>query len=170
MNWIIILIVLVIGFFGAVTTPAPVDVREPECAVLINEGPRKDSTPEDGCSAPASSWQPVEVNGIEGVIVSEEDGWTLIAGESYWMPSQEDLEAAETAIATDQGVLEQHRQYVGFTEDGVAKVYINGFCDDFDMDWRSTPIVVEDGGDCYFTAVYNVDSGELEWFTFNGDA
>jgi hypothetical protein len=29
---------------------------------------------------------------------------------------------------------------------------------------------VLDGGECYFSAVYNVDTSELENFAFNGDA
>lgn len=173
MNWIIILIVIVVGFFGAVASPAPEPVTRssPDCAVEVTEGPRKEATPEPACAPAVSAWAPVDVNGIEGVIVGEADGWMLIDnGGLYWTPTLDDLEAAEAAIAETQGELDQRRQYVGFTEDGVAKVYINGFCDDLGSDWLTNPIVVDDGGDCFFSAVYNTETSELEWFTFNGDA
>jgi hypothetical protein len=156
MSIIILIIIVLIWFFGFATAD------EPDCA---GEG--------EGCAAPSAVvtiWTPVTVDGIDGVIVAGEDGALFVEAESWWAPTTDDISAAEEAIATGQGLLDHQRQYVGFIEDGERRVLVNGFCDAFGLDWRSQPILVADGGECFFEAVYNVDSGELERFQFNGEA
>lgn len=122
-------------------------------------------------------WERVSVDGIEGVIVPAHDAGSLVsrtypdlAGDDYWTPTLADVEAAEAAIAAEQGDLTHRRQYAGYAENGERKVYVNGFCEGFDSKWTIQPVRVEDGGECYFTAVYNVDRDELEMFRFNGEA
>lgn len=132
-------------------------------------------TGDDGISG--IGWEVVSVDGIEGVIVPEWDADRLIsrtypdlAGDVYWTPTVADIEAAETAIAAEQGALTHRRQYAGFTENGARNVYVNGFCEGFDSKWTTQPVRVEDGGACYFTAIYSVDGDKLEMFRFNGEA
>ena len=121
----------------------------------------------DQCSA----WERVEIDGIEGVIVAEADVSAFVGDDEPWTPTVDDVTAVELAIAEEQGALPDHRrQYAGFTEDGDLKIFVNGFCDDFGQDWEREPIIVMDGGECFFNAVYNVDRASLEWFTFNGEA
>lgn len=121
-------------------------------------------------------WEEVSVGEIQGVIVPEEAASSLLFGTypdlefgDYWTPTLMDVEAAEAAIAAEQGELDHMRQYAGFIEDGERKVFVNGFCDALGVDWTTERVLVDDGGDCYFTAVYNVDQDELEMFRFNGE-
>ena len=116
-----------------------------------------------------AGWIAVNTNGHPGVIVSEEDAGIFGTGaESFWMPSASDIVNVELAIQQDQGDLAHLRQYAGVIEDGERKVFVNGFCDDTGRNWQAEIVAVDDGGDCFFRAMYNVDSGELEYFRFNG--
>ncbi len=126
----------------------------------------------DGCGAtPASdAWQPVAFGDTEGVIVMEADAALFVGAEAYWSPSLADVRAADAALVERQGPLDHRRQYVGFIEDGQTKILINGFCNDHGTDWRESLVLVLDGGDCYFTAVYAVATDALERFDFNGEA
>lgn len=173
---LIVLIFIIIGFFGAVATDEPparpvaepvatveVESSEPVCIVVDDTDLR-----EDGCSE-FFGWQPVQVGDIEGVIVTEDDGALFIGIEGHWTPTAAGIVDAEAAIAADHGLLDHTRQYVGYIEGGERKIFVNGFCDDFGIDWQTEPVLVDDGGECYFTAVYNLDAGELERFDYNGE-
>ncbi len=124
---------------------------------------------------PDGGWEEVTVGEIRGVILPMRAAGSLVHGarpeipeEDYWTPVLADVELAEAAIAGDQGALEHMRQYAGFIENGERKILVNGFCDAFGVDWMSEPVRVDDGGDCFFTAIYNVDRDDLEMFRFNG--
>jgi hypothetical protein len=155
MSILIIIILILVGAFGF------------EVAVESGCQPV-----EDGCieTVTSTTWMPVEVDDVPGVIVAEEDGPRFLAADGFWTPLIDDLEAAEFAVAVEHGDLDHLRQYVGFIENGQQKIYINGFRDSVDLDWMSEPVVVEDGGEAFFQAVFNVESGELERFQFNGEA
>lgn len=116
-----------------------------------------------------ASWVEVTGDGYEGVIVSIDaaDGFGSSV-EGFWMPTAEDVAAAEAALSERESDLEHTRQYAGVIQDGDRKVFINGFCDSFGLDWRTKIIAVDDGGECYFNAMYNLDLNELDWFRFNG--
>jgi len=62
------------------------------------------------------------------------------------------------------------RQYVGVQTKGRRVVFANFFCNDFGRNWRTEPIVVHDGGDCYFTVEYDVDKGTFSKLMINGEA
>jgi hypothetical protein len=116
-----------------------------------------------------TGWVAVNANGHPGVIVSSDDADAFGTGaEEFWMPAESDIVDVEEAIQDDQGDLAHMRQYAGVIEDGERKVFINGFCDDMGIDWQTEIVAVDDGGDCFFSAMYNVDAGELEYFQFNG--
>lgn len=122
-------------------------------------------------------WEPVKVDHVEGVIVPAGDAPLFVNSlgldldeDAYWRPTAADVEAAEGALAEEAGELEHKRQYAGYIEDGERKIFINGFCDTIGIDWRERPVLVDDGGDCFFTAIYNVERGKLERFRFNGEA
>jgi hypothetical protein len=155
MSILIIIILIALGAFGfGVAVETDCQSAEDRCIATVT----------------ASSWMPVEVDGVSGVIVTGEDGPRFFAADAFWTPSIDDLEAAELAIASAQGDLDHLRQYVGFIEGGQHKIYVNGFRDAVGIDWMSELVFVEDGGDAFFQAVYNVDTGELERFQFNGEA
>lgn len=153
-------------------------ITDPDCLV----GSPSDSVescvdPDTGIPDPDSAapgWTPVTVNGITGVIVAPNavDDFGLWFGTEVetWKPTLADVQAAEDVVTQDQGELTQFRQYAGFVEDGDRKILINGFCDTFGFNWYRSVVIVMDGGDCFFQAVFNVETGELERFAFNGNA
>lgn len=117
-----------------------------------------------------AGWVEVTGQGYVGVIVSVDDADGFgTSEEGYWMPTAEDIEVAEAALSEYEPDLEHNRQYAGVIQEGDRKVYINGFCTTYGGDWRKKIIAVEDGGSCYFSAMYNVDRDELEFFSFNGN-
>ncbi|MER2999584.1 hypothetical protein [Pontibacter populi] len=62
-------------------------------------------------------------------------------------------------------------QYVPYlNEKGEKEIWINGFCNDFDKDWRRKIIHVFDGGNCYFTIRLNLTTGERLGIGTNGYA
>ena len=140
---------------------------------LFGPPDQPDCTATDGCvRAPIREWTSVRVGENEGVILPASDAPGLLQGtgiepEGYWYPRYEHLFAAQGALA-DQSP--GYRQYAGFVEDGERKIYINAFCDDLGMDWERDVVFVMDGGACFWQAVYNVETGEVERLTVNGEA
>lgn len=127
-------------------------------------------------------WIPVRVNGNEGVILPRDAAPELVAWDDpidgYWLPGEEWLARAEDAVAREAAgiadkdrkpVIRGYRQYAGFIANGERLMFISSMCSPFD-NWRNSVIVVSDGGPCYWHAVYNVDTDELESLTVNGRA
>ena len=145
-NWIILLLLLLFGF------------------VL---GQRSDSGGVEVVSTAAM----VEVNGNPGVILEASAYRPDAEG---WSPDLASLQAAEDAVAAESTgdrapQLDGYRQYVGIVEEGDRKVIVNSMCQEIDG-WDSSYIEVADGGPCFWNAVYNVDTGELELLIVNGEA
>ena len=66
------------------------------------------------------------------------------------------------------------RQYVSFIDNtGHKKVWINCFClttyDDLNY-WRKSPVIVEDGGRCFFNFIVDLTDNSFSDFEVNGDA
>ena len=50
-------------------------------------------------------------------------------------------------------------QYVPYVTDKDEKeVWINGFCDGFNMNWKDEIVIVMDGGNCYFQIRMNISN------------
>jgi hypothetical protein len=62
------------------------------------------------------------------------------------------------------------RQYVGIRRNGRRAIYANFFCDNNSPNWRTIPVDVDDGGDCYFQIEYDVDKATFSDLSINGDA
>jgi hypothetical protein len=63
------------------------------------------------------------------------------------------------------------RQYLGITRNGMRKIYVNAFCDDYWLktkDWLYDFILVLGGGDCYFQILYDPITNEFSDFVING--
>lgn len=175
MTWLIWIFVALFGLFVFW------QAEQPDCSTSPG------GTPECPARRVASStpaviqvdgweWEEVTVGEIEGVIIPEAAASSLLFGSypdleygDYWTPTLMDVEAAASAIAAEQGELDHMRQYAGFIENGDRKVYVNGFCDALGIDWTSERVLVDDGGDCFFTAICNIEQAELEMFRFNGE-
>ncbi len=158
--WIWILILLIFGFVAFAQTD---EVAQAPVAAPVTVG--------------SEEWRPVTVGDVEGIIVTADDASLFVSSlgldldeDAYWRPSRTQVESAEAVLAEEAGVLDHKRQYAGYREGGDRKIFINGFCDTDGNDWRERPVLVQDGGECFFTAIYNVDRDELERFRFNGEA
>ena len=140
-------------------------------------------------ATPVAGGQPISEPLYAGIIVSAAEApefFRSFFGESadgYWTPRAEDvarLEAAlpaflrEAAVARSpelwQRLPDYTRQYVGIVEDGRERVFVNAFCDDLGIEWRTTPVAVEDGGDCFFQVTYDVASATFANLMVNGEA
>ena len=68
--------------------------------------------------------------------------------------------------------LEEYKiQYVPYLNaNGQKEVWINGFCNDFESDWKNQILSVFDGGNCFFTIRLNLETGECLEIGTNGYA
>ena len=107
---------------------------------------------------------------------------------TFWTPSTEEVLALERQLPDfllDQpegSDAREHdlwlkapnylRQYVGITRKGRRIVYANFFCNrsSSDRDWHVWPVVVKDGGSCYFQVEYDVESQRFSRLSVNGYA
>lgn len=65
-------------------------------------------------------------------------------------------------------------QYFGFSGQGSGgNILLNAFCKAHWKDapeWRSRPVYVLDGGDCFFQAIYSTEDGEFQSIAVNGES
>lgn len=176
----LLLLLLFALLFGATAfeDESPVVVSEPARPVMVGAGtpPTQDD-----------SWDLTSGEDYAGVIVPEADAADFAAAagweptEAYWTPTdddiaalEEELEAAFEAEVPPQDRVEDLigylRQYVGAIEAGERTIVVNAFCEPGSPDWPSEPIVVADGGVCYFQATWNVELAEFTSLTVNGEA
>ncbi len=53
---------------------------------------------------------------------------------------------------------------------GQKEVWVNCFCNDFGKNWRKEMIIVDDGGNRYFSLTINIATKTVSGFIVNGDA
>ena len=146
----------------------------------------------ENAPAPFSS---VELKGgLEGVIVPEARApeFGMLQGRNkppseYWTPTAEQVVELEsklsdylksTAPARAPELwkkLDQYkRQYVGIVVEGRRLIYANFICDgvikESFRDWKSRPIQVDDGGDCFFEVDYEPATGQFSELMVHGEA
>jgi hypothetical protein len=105
-------------------------------------------------------------------------GWGTI--KDFWTPAREDIIRAETGIVAclqDQAPPPLYskfssyvRQYTGFYLDNRKLIFVQFFCIAPSPDWKCVPVVVLDGGDCYFHLEYDLNSGSCRKLWINGSA
>ena len=135
----------------------------------------------------ANDWLPVKGADYEGVIAPRrayvDFGVSRAAGaavEDGFVPEAGDVQKAEASLAAALAkvhaaraippkLASYWRQYVGIVAGGKRKLYVNAFCHAFG-DWQRNPVVVDDGGDCYFQAVFDLDAGTWSHIGVNGEA
>jgi hypothetical protein len=138
--------------------------------------------------APApSTWTPVAGAGYQGVIVpaaTAPDFARWLTGREAaggWDPTPDDVARLEAALPAflasapnTPGDLMQKlpgykRQYAGIIDgDGRSLILVNAFCDAGGTDWQSQPVLVLDGGDCFFHISYDPAAGTFSGLTING--
>ena len=63
-----------------------------------------------------------------------------------------------------------YRQYVGILIEGKRYIYINGMCERPRGNWDKRLQDVCDGGSCFWSVLYNVESGSFSNLQTNGSA
>jgi len=119
---------------------------------------------------------------INGVILAGSGDGLFGPETKGYAPSEADVSSAEPAVLERIGadapdLLDRLSEYlcqvIGFVADGRRRIYFNFFHREQDEargNWRQEPVFVLDGGDDYFHAVYDVDSGRCVSFYVNGEA
>ncbi len=138
----------------------------------------------------ASPYEQVKTAEFEGAIVPQEQGAAFDRGigrisgaDGYWTPQKDQVLKLEESIETElrqiaplqspnlwEKLSQYKRQYLGILRDGRLKIYANFFCSDDIADWREQPVLVLDGGDCFFHLVYDLDTGAFSELSINGEA
>ena len=108
--------------------------------------------------------------------------WIALPSDS-WSPSEAQIAVVKTsleqhmqALAKDQGISmpDWDRftiQYEGAFDSGRRQIHIHGSCFVPDgRDPRRTRIIVLDGGSCFFSAVYDLETKSYTLAMFNGEA
>lgn len=105
--------------------------------------------------------------------------------EGYWTPQTADIFRLEEHIGEylkenstmfhDQPPVWERldsyeRQYIGLRIAGEQIIYGNFFCDNMGEDWLQEPVIVMDGGECFFQFKYAVGSESFIDLQVNGDA
>lgn len=107
---------------------------------------------------------------------------------AQWKPSPEQIREAESALrvafnsATEKlgaspfkpkEFSNYGRQYFGKMKDGLRIIEVIGFCNAFDhgeSELSKTPLLVLDGGPCFFRGEYDPDKKVFTRFYFHGEA
>ncbi len=141
---------------------------------------------------PAKADEPFEVvktEEFEGVIVPREKAsdfmkaFSGIEEKDTWTPGRTDVLKLERGIESFlkkaapkesqdlwTKIRTYKRQYVGITRKGRKAIFVNFFCGTFDLSWKDAPVVVEDGGDCFFNVLYDPASAAFSDLRINGEA
>jgi hypothetical protein len=124
-----------------------------------------------------------------GVIVPAELGdlfYRNLTGQSaprYWTPSAAQIDRLEQGLPTFlhenapersadlwQKVATYKRQYIGIALDDQQVIYVNAMCSMDDDRWQREPVMVMDGGDCFFNVTYDLGTSRFSDLSINGDA
>ena len=84
-------------------------------------------------------------------------------------PPAVDFAAAPARSRLRQGLTAYRVQYVGIVRDGRQVIFTNFFCDTFGVDWRTQPVIVDDGGGCYFVVEFDLAAGSFSHLMINGE-
>jgi hypothetical protein len=142
--------------------------------------------------SPAKADEPFEVvktEEFEGVIIPREKAsdfmkaFSGIEEKETWTPGRTDVLKLEKGIESflkkaapkrSQDLWTKiptyKRQYVGITRKGRKVIFVNFFCDAFNSNWKAAPVVVEDGGDCFFNVLYDPTAAAFSDLRINGEA
>lgn len=119
---------------------------------------------------------------VEYVVLSGAPAEELLRGVlgkepgKMWEPTEAEVDDLLTALPAtaskhiSKDLDEYHAQFVGIGESTGKRIFGNFFCDDASKDWKTEPVVVQDGGDCFFQVSYDPDTGDFGGFFVNGEA
>lgn len=166
---------------SAPSLPAPLPTAPP-LGPLPTVAPPVAGTPTTAPDGPAP-YVNVSGDGYQGVIVPADRGaeFGIFKATGYWTATENDVAAFEAAFPgwiaqqTEWGadevtarLPEYVRQYVGFSRGDTALLYVNAFCELDFIDWHAEPVIVDDGGPCFFRVVFNPADGTFLELMING--
>ncbi len=147
------------------------------------------------CGCGASSTEPTTPDRSDEAVTSElgaiipesraeamVDGLFEPAPSGYWTPEQGQVVALEAAIAgylqsaapegsrLRSGIDGYQAQYVGILRGEREVIYANFFCSSHVDDISQSLVVIDDGGDCYFTVEYDPAANSFAELAINGEA
>jgi hypothetical protein len=106
--------------------------------------------------------------------IDEKEAWT--PGRNSVLKLEERIESYLKKAAAKRSpdlwskLAKYRRQYVGVMRSGRKVIFVNFFCDAFNADWKANPVVVDDGGDCFFNLLYDPGSSAFSDLQINGEA
>jgi hypothetical protein len=113
-------------------------------------------------------------------------GFFISRGTEAWTPTAADVDKLEAALPalldrerppaesrppSWRRAAHYKRQYFGYVKHRRRFIHANFFCSvPSGVDWRLTPVVTKDGGDCYFNVDYDPRTGQFSNLQVNGVA
>lgn len=135
------------------------------------------------------AFEVVKTDEFEGVIIPREKAvdfmkaFSGLTEKETWTPDKSDVIKLEANVESFlkkaaakrspnlwSKLATYKRQYVGIVRNGRKVIFSNFFCESFDIDWKLNPVAVDDGGDCFFTVVYDSTSDTFSALQINGEA
>ena len=152
-----------------------------------------------GAKRPNGPWKPPETRPQDRAIIDAATAarpfWkAIVAGPNFWTPALPEVVALEQRLpeylrrqlCDDPPVGPQYcgfgrvplwlkaplyrRQYVGIFRGERRVIRGNFFCETHRNDWRTEPVVVFDGGDCFFQLDFDPKSGAFSNLIVNNEA
>jgi len=126
----------------------------------------------------------ISVAGCDAVVFPETLGWVegFAHGEitSYWTPTTSEVLDLEDSLRSylkqaapqlETRIGEYRRQYTGFYHEGKRLMFVNFACDGpWSRGWQCRPVVVDDGGDCFFSLRCDPETSQCSSLWINGEA
>jgi hypothetical protein len=149
------------------------------CVAVCQQSPAKTDEP----------FEVIKIDEFEGVIIprekavgfmkafsglDEKEAWT--PGRNSVLKLEEKIESYLKQAADKRSpslwskLAKYKRQYVGVTRNGRKVIFVNFFCDAFDANWKTHPVAVDDGGDCFFNLLFDPGSSAFSDLQINGEA
>ncbi|HEU5090546.1 MAG TPA: hypothetical protein VFT99_23990 [Roseiflexaceae bacterium] len=156
-------------------TTAPVGSNQSYVATFIVE---------QAAQQAMATYRLLDLPTYQGVIVPENAARAADPqAAAYWTPSDDDIAEFEAGLAPFVRAAAPHRssdlwqrqatykrQYAGIVREGKRLIYANFLCDDMQGRWKTTYVIVMDGGDCFFQATYDTATHQFTGLSVNGEA
>lgn len=171
--------------------PPGVSFTAPRATTPPSTAPRRTGTTIEPAAAgrdgKVQKGRRVSGSGYTGVAL-DPDAWTRDQNAQEWFqPTDDDIAGVESGLAGSLGQIPQRggpsviakldsyqRQYVGKVLNGRRVLAINAVCesemDIFERHWDESVAVVADGGECFWQAEIDIETGVAQRFGVNGFA
>ena len=112
--------------------------------------------------------------GIINKLISKQITKYNASKDSTIIPSE--INGDDSIVVLDIINLDKYkRQYIPFYDDkGIRMVLVNSFCEKdlewqikFGINWKKELVITNDGGDCYFLGLIDLDNKSLKYLSFN---